>query len=301
MAAKVVQKAEPPLVTSALAPSRKARQRGPMQRFVRNRAAAVGGAFVLVMVMAAIFAPVITRYDPADQDLMASLQGPSTEHWFGTDNLGRDLFSRVIYGARVTLPIAFLGVAAALVVGVPIGLLAGYARGLADTLIMRLTDILLAFPSLLLAIAITSALGIKLITISIAIAVFSLPGYIRLVRSEVLRLREREFVTAARSIGSPAPRVLFVHILPNSISPVIIQTSLNAAIAIITVSGLSFIGLGAQPPTAEWGVMLADGRGFMRIAPWVTAFPGIAIVIAVLGFNLLGDGLRDAYDPRSRR
>lgn len=301
MGADVATSVEPGLAANPLTRARSTRERSPLQRFLRNRAAAVGGVLVLIMVLAAVFAPLLAPYDPAAQDLMASLTGPSAEHLFGTDNLGRDIFSRVLYGGRVTMPIAFVGVAVAIVIGVPVGLMAGYMGRFADTLIMRLTDILLAFPSMLLAIAITSALGIALTTISIAIALFSIPVYIRLVRSEVLRLREREFVTAAHCIGAPSSRIVFGHILPNSLSPIIVQSSLNAAIAIITVSALSFIGLGAQPPTAEWGVMLADGRGFMRIAPWVTAFPGIAIVIVVLGFNLLGDGLRDAYDPRSRR
>lgn len=301
MGAKIARPAESRLAGSALTRAHRSRERGPLQRFARNRAAAIGGALILIMVLASILAPIIAPHDPADQDLITSLKGPSAEHWFGTDNLGRDIFSRVIFGGRVTLPIAFIGVAAALVIGVPIGLVAGYAGRLTDTFIMRLTDVFLAFPSMLLAIAITSALGVALSTISIAIAAFSIPVYVRLVRAEVLRLRGREFVTAAHCIGVPASRIIFSHILPNGMSPIIIQSTLNAAIAILTVSALSFIGLGAQPPTAEWGVMLADGRGFMRLAPWVTTFPGIAIFIVVLGFNLLGDGLRDAYDPRSRR
>lgn len=290
------------VATSAgLGSGRPSSGRTPLQRFLRNRAAAIGGSIVLLMILLAIAAPVIAPHDPVGQNLMATLQGPSREHLFGTDNLGRDVLSRVLYGGRITLPIAFLGVALALAVGVPAGLIAGYRTGLADTLIMRFTDILLAFPSMLLAIAIMSALGVKLITVSIAIAVFSTPVYIRVVRAEVLRLREREFVMAARCLGAPHPRIIFQHILPNALSPIIIQSTLNAALAIITVSALSFIGLGAQPPLAEWGVMLADGRGFMQVAWNVTTFPGIAIFLVVLGFNLLGDGLRDAYDPRSRR
>ena len=286
---------------TSFAGARRPRERGPLRRFLRNRAAGVGVAIVLLMVLAAVAAPVLAPYDPLRQNLMASLQGPSRAHPFGTDNLGRDVLSRVMYGGRITIPIAFFGVLIALVVGVPLGLLAGYYARLIDTVIMRLTDILLAFPSMLLAIAITSALGIALSTVSIAIAVFSTPVYVRLVRAEVLRLRDREFVTAARCSGASDRAILFKHILPNGLSPIIIQSTLNAALAVLTVSALSFIGLGAQPPTPEWGVMLADGRGFMQVAPNVTAFPGLAIFLVVLGFNLLGDGLRDAYDPRSRR
>ncbi len=301
MAARTAEITDSRLAGSALILARKPQQRGPLRRFARNRTAALGAVLILIMGLAAILAPAITRDDPDDQDLIASLKGPSAEHWFGTDNLGRDIFSRVVYGGRVTLPVAFTGVVMALIFGVPAGLIAGYAGRAIDTLIMRLTDIFLAFPSMLLAIALTSALGVAISTISIAIAAFSTPVYVRLVRAEVLRLRQREFVTAAHCIGAPASRIIFSHILPNSMSPIIIQSSLNAAIAVITVSALSFIGLGVQPPTAEWGVMLADGRGLMRTAPWVTTFPGIAIFVVVLGFNLLGDGLRDAYDPRSRR
>ncbi len=301
MGARTADITDSQVAGSALILARKPQQRGPLRRFARNRTAALGAVLILMMGLAAILAPAITRDDPDDQDLIASLKGPSAEHWFGTDNLGRDIFSRVVYGGRVTLPVAFTGVVMALIFGVPAGLIAGYAGRAIDTLIMRLTDIFLAFPSMLLAIALTSALGVATSTISIAIAAFSTPVYVRLVRAEVLRLRQREFVTAAQCIGAPASRIIFSHILPNSMSPIIIQSSLNAALAVITVSALSFIGLGVQPPTAEWGVMLADGRGLMRTAPWVTTFPGIAIFVVVLGFNLLGDGLRDAYDPRSRR
>ena len=301
MSARAAEIAESRPRASSLAAARRSEERGPLQRFLRNRAAAVGALLILLVAAGALLAPVIAPQGPTDQDLGASLAGPSREHWFGTDNLGRDVFSRVVYGGRITLPVAFAGVAVGLVVGVPLGLVAGYAGRLVDPLIMRVTDVLLAFPSMLLAIAITGALGVALSTVSIAIGVFSTPVYVRLVRAEVLRLRDREFVTAAHCLGVPAGRIVARHILPNGMSPIIVQTSLNAALAILTVSALSFIGLGAQPPAAEWGAMLADGRGYMRIAPHVTTFPGLAIVVVVLGFNLLGDGLRDAYDPRSRR
>ncbi|HUY99936.1 MAG TPA: ABC transporter permease [Thermomicrobiaceae bacterium] len=284
-----------------LGSARRGRQRSPLARFVRNRAAGVGAAIILLIVLTALLAPVIAPDDPYHQDLAASLQGPSAGHLFGTDSLGRDVLSRVLYGGRITIPMGVAAVAIALILGVPVGLFSGYRLGWTDTLAMRLTDILLAFPSLLLAMAIMAALGVHLWTVSVAIAVTSIPLYVRLVRGEVMRLRGREFVDAARCVGVNDRTIVFRHILPNALSPIIIQASLNAALAILSVSALSFIGLGAQPPSAEWGAMLADGRSVMQVAWNVTTFPGIAIVLVVLGFNLLGDGLRDAYDPRSRR
>ena len=285
----------------ALTSGRQGRERGPLSRLLRNRAAGVGAVIILVIVLAAILAPLIAPHGPNQQDLAASLQGPSASHVFGTDSLGRDVLSRVIYGGRITIPVAMAAVLIAMLIGVPVGLISGYWLGLTDSFIMRLTDILLAFPSLLLAMAIMASLGVHLWTISVAIAVTSIPLYVRLVRGEVLRLRDREFVYAARCIGVDDRTIIFRHILPNGLSPIIIQSSLNAALAILNVSALSFIGLGAQPPSAEWGAMLADGRSVMQVAWNVTTFPGIAIFLVVIAFNLVGDGLRDAYDPRSRR
>lgn len=285
----------------ALSGARQTSGRGPLRRLLRNRAAGVGAVIILIIVLAAILAPLIAPDNPYKQDLAASLQGPSISHLFGTDSLGRDVLSRVIYGGRITIPVSMAAVIIALLIGVPVGLTSGYRRGWTDSIIMRLTDILLAFPSLLLAMAIMASLGVHLWTISVAIAVTSIPIYVRLVRGEVLRLRDREFVDAARCIGVDDWTIIFRHILPNGLSPIIIQASLNAALAILNVSALSFIGLGAQPPSAEWGAMLADGRSVMQVAWNVTTFPGIAIFLVVIAFNLVGDGLRDAYDPRSRR
>jgi peptide/nickel transport system permease protein len=285
----------------ALSGARQSRQRGPLKRLLRNRVAGIGAVIILIIVLAAILAPLIAPDDPYQQDLGASLQGPSASHLFGTDSLGRDVLSRVIYGGRITIPVSMAAVILALIIGVPVGLASGYRGGLSDSIIMRLMDILLAFPSLLLAMAIMASLGVHLWTISVAIAVTSIPIYVRLVRAEVLRLRDREFVDAARCIGVDDWTIIFRHILPNGLSPIIIQASLNAALAILNVSALSFIGLGAQPPSAEWGAMLADGRSVMQVAWNVTTFPGIAIFLVVIAFNLVGDGLRDAYDPRSRR
>lgn len=284
----------------ALSGARQSRQRGPLKRLLRNRVAGVGAVIILIIVLAAILAPLIAPNDPYHQDLGASLQGPSASHLFGTDSLGRDVLSRVIYGGRITIPVSMAAVIIALLIGVPVGLASGYRLGWTDSIIMRLMDILLAFPSLLLAMAIMASLGVHLWTISVAIAVTSIPIYVRLVRGEVLRLRDREFVDAARCIGVDDRTIIFRHILPNGLSPIIIQASLNAALAILNVSALSFIGLGAQPPSAEWGAMLADGRSVMQVAWNVTTFPGIAIFLVVIAFNLVGDGLRDAYDPRSR-
>lgn len=293
----------PQMVSSAATPSMPlaAGRRTLLRRYLRNRAGIAGSILIGAVLLSALLAPVIAPADPYSQNLGMTLQGPAPSHWLGTDNLGRDVFSRVIRGGRITLPVAFVGVAAALVTGVPLGLVAGYQRGLGEGIILRLTDVLLAFPSTLLAIAITSALGVALTTVSIAIAVFSVPVYIRLVRAEVLRLQEREFIMAARCVGATDRLIIFRHLLPNALGPIIIQSSLNCGLAILTVSALSFLGLGAQPPVPEWGAMLADGRGYMRVAPHVVVFPGLAIMIAVLGFNLFGDGLRDAYDPRSLR
>jgi len=277
------------------------RRRTLLRRYLRNRAAVAGTILTAAVVLSALLAPTIAPTDPFSQSLSTTLRGPTPAHWFGTDSLGRDVFSRVVRGGRITLPVAFVGVLAAMITGVPLGLLAGYRGGVGASVIMRLTDVLLAFPSTLLAIAITSTLGVALTTVSVAIAIFSVPIYIRLVRAEILRLREREFVMAARCVGATDRLIIFRHLLPNALGPIIIQSSLNCALAILTVSALSFLGLGAQPPVPEWGAMLADGRGYMRVAPHVVVFPGLAIMITVLGFNLLGDGLRDAYDPRSTR
>jgi peptide/nickel transport system permease protein len=293
----------PQTIASGAAASvpRVAGRRTLLRRYLRNRAGIAGAVLIGAVMLSALLAPVIAPADPYSQNLTMTLRGPMSSHWLGTDNLGRDVFSRVIRGGRITLPVAFVGVAAALITGVPLGLLAGYQRGLGEGIILRLTDVLLAFPSTLLAIAITSALGVALTTVSIAIAIFSVPVYIRLVRAEVLRLQEREFIMAARCVGATDRLIIFRHLLPNALGPIIVQSSLNCGLAILTVSALSFLGLGAQPPVPEWGAMLADGRGYMRVAPHVVVFPGFAIMLAVLGFNLLGDGLRDAYDPRSLR
>jgi peptide/nickel transport system permease protein len=256
-------------------------------RLVRNRAAVLGGIVVLLLIGAGLAAPLIAPYDPLKQNLRNSLSPPSPEHWFGTDVHGRDIFSRVIYGASYSLSIGFLGALLAGVVGVALGLSAGFYGGRADMLIMRLVDILLAFPGLLLAIAIIAVIGPGLENVIIAVGIFSIPTFTRVVRGSVLSVRQQDFIAAARTVGAPNNRIMRLHLFPNILAPVLVLLT-------------SFLGLGAQPPTPEWGAMLSDGRDYLVLAPHVATFPGLAILLAVLGFNLLGDGLRDALDPRMR-
>jgi peptide/nickel transport system permease protein len=260
-------------------------------------------AFTLIAVFAlcALFAPVIAPYDPLAQDLAQRLRPPSSEHWLGTDSLGRDIASRILYGARISLIIGVVVVASAGVVGTVIGLIAGYAGGLVDEALMRLTEVFLAFPALILAMAIAGALGPSLTNAIIAIAAVTWAVYARLVRGQILSLRRREFVEAARAMGASRTRIVLRHLLPNALAPIMIQASFDLGSSIIAAAGLSFIGFGAQPPTPEWGVMISEGRNYISTQPWLSLFPGLAILFAVGSFNLLGDGLRDAFDPRLSR
>ncbi len=267
---------------------------------MRNKLALVGLATIAVMALAAVLAPWLAPYDPTDQAILLRRQPPSAQHWLGLDELGRDLLSRVIYGARVSLQIGVLSVTLAIVVGSVLGAVAGFLGGWADELIMRAMDILLAFPGLLLAIAVVSILGPGLMNMLYAIAFVSIPVYARIMRASVLAAREQDYVMAARAVGVPRLRTLWREILPNCVTPVLVAGTLGIATAILDAAGLSFLGLGAQPPTAEWGSMLGEGRGSVFTAPHIVLFPGIAIMLSVLGFNLLGDGLRDALDPRLR-
>ncbi len=264
----------------------------------RNKMALVGFAIIAVFLTIALFAPVIAPYAFDDTQLMNRLQAPSSAHWFGTDDLGRDIFSRIVFGARISLWVGFVAVSGALVFGTILGILAGYFGGWADMLISRLFDIMLAFPSILLAIAIVTILGPSLDNALIAIAIVNIPRFGRLVRSKVLSLKEEEFIMAARAQGMKHGRILIHHILPNSIAPIIVQASLSFGTAIIEAAALGFLGLGAQPPQPEWGKMLSDSRAFIQTAPWTVLFPGFSIMLVVLGFNLIGDGLRDALDPK---
>lgn len=286
-------------LSSEMKPVRRARAVF-LKRLLKNRTAILGCILLSAIILTAIFAPYLAPYNPIRQNLDEALQMPSGKHLLGTDEFGRDILSRIIYGSRISLSVAVAGVVLALVIGVPLGLMAGYCGTLVDNLIMRSTDVLLAFPGLLLAIAITAALGVGLIPVCIAVSIVSVPAYVRLMRASVLVTKELDFVQAARVLGATGMRILVKHILPNSWTPIIVQASLNSATAILTVSGLSFLGLGAQPPTPEWGAMLSTGRAYLRIAPQIATFPGIAIMIAVLGLNLVGDGLRDALDVRMK-
>jgi peptide/nickel transport system permease protein len=278
--------------------------RGPwrdaLHRLVRDRAAMFGLSMVLVMAVLAIAAPLIARYDPVEQQLVQRLKPPTGAHYFGTDNLGRDVFARVLHGGRISLRVGMVAVIVGVIAGALLGLLAGYGGRLADTGISRAMEIVLAFPSTLLAIAIVAARGPGIDNTMMAIGVISVPIYARLMRSSVLSIKERDFVVAARCVGASAPRILFGHILPNGLSPLIVQATLGIATAIIEAAALGFLGLGAQPPTPEWGLMLTDARNFLLNAPWAMIFPGLAIMLTVLGFNLFGDGLRDALDPQLR-
>ena len=260
-------------------------------------ALALIGAFAICAVLAPILAP----FDPLAQALGSRLAPPSPEHWLGTDQLGRDIASRLLYGARISLVIGIVVVVLAGVFGTFVGLFAGYASGLVDETLMRVTEVFLAFPPLILAMAIAGALGPSLTNAIIAIAVVTWAIYARLTRGQLLSLRRREFVEAARAVGASRARILARHLLPNALAPLLIQASFDMGSAIISAAGLSFIGFGAQPPTPEWGVMISEGRNFISTQPWLSLFPGLAILFAVGSFNLLGDGLRDLFDPRLRR
>ena len=267
-------------------------------RIIKSKTSFVGLCIILILIITAILAPVIAPYSPTDQSIIDRYQSPSGTHWLGTDELGRDIFSRIIYGTRISIQIGLITVGISMVIGVLLGGIAGYFGKWADQIIMRLIDILMAFPSILLAIALVAVLGPSLQNAMIAVGIVGIPQFARIVRSAVLSVKETEYIEAARAIGAKHKRIFLQHVLPNSLAPIIVQATLGIGTAILDAAGLSFLGLGAQPPTPEWGAMLSDGRSALQTAPWVVAFPGIAIFLVVLGFNLFGDGLRDALDPR---
>ncbi|WP_448575303.1 nickel transporter permease [Thermomicrobium sp.] len=261
----------------------------------------LGVVLIALFLFLVVFGSALAPHDPIQPNVAFKLQPPSSTYWFGTDELGRDVFSRVLSGAKYSLGIAFIILSIAVVVGTLVGLIAGYVGGLVDELLMRLTDLFLAFPALVLAMAIAATLGRNLQNTVIALAVVYWPWYARLVRGQVLWLKEREFIEAARAIGASPWRILSRHILPNTLAVIIVQLTLDVGYAVLATSGLSFLGLGAQPPTPEWGTMIAGARTFFRDAWWYITFPGLALTLTVLGFNLVGDGLRDFLDPRTRR
>lgn len=269
-------------------------------KFKKNKSAVIGGFLIILLLIIAIVGPFFTPYEPYEQNIVNKLQSPSAEHWFGTDNFGRDIFSRVIQGTGLTLTIGFFSIALGATLGVLFGLIAGFYGKRTDSIIMRVMDILLAFPGILLALAIVTVLGGSIANLIIAVAVSSIPVFARIVRGSVLSVKNLEYIDAMRALGASDTRIIFKHIFPNITSPIIVQATLSIATAILSASGLSFLGLGAQPPSAEWGAMLSDGRNYLYNAGHVALFPGLAIVVAVLAFNLLGDGLRDAFDPKTK-
>lgn len=290
-----------PAITGSRPKRRRTQWAEVWRRLRRNRMAMFGLAIIMIIVFTAIFADVIAPYDYREQNLLRVADPPSREHLLGTDDLGRDILSRIIQGARVSLQVGFVAVSISLVFGGTLGALAGYYGGNLDNVVMRFMDVLLAIPSILLAIAIVSAFGGGLANVMIAVGIATIPVYARIVKASVISIKEQEFIEAARAIGATDLRIILKHILPNSMAPIIVQGTLGVAIAILSAAGLSFIGLGIEPPTPEWGAMLSSGRHLIRRAPHVATFPGIAIMITIFSLNLLGDGLRDALDPRLKQ
>jgi ABC-type dipeptide/oligopeptide/nickel transport systems, permease components len=271
------------------------------QTLLGNFALTAGAVITILIIVVALAAPLLAPYDPSVQDTSRRLEGPSHQHLLGLDDLGRDVLSRVLYGARVSLRVGFSVVILASLIGVTLGAISGYFGGWVDTIIMRLSDILLAFPGILLAIAFVAVLGPSLNNVIIALSVIGWVGYARLVRGQVLKVREIEFVMAAKALGARSHRVIIFHLLPNVINPVIVMATLGLAGAILSEAALSFLGLGVQPPTPSWGAMLSTGRRYLGLANHLAIFPGLAIMLAVMGFNFLGDGLVDALDPKYRK
>jgi peptide/nickel transport system permease protein len=270
------------------------------QRFKRNRFAMAGGAVVLLLFFLSFFAGFITPYEPDTLDLYNVLMPPSAEHWLGTDDLGRDVLTRMIYGARISLKVGFVSVGIAVVIGTVIGLVAGYYGGWIDNVLMRFVDIMLCFPTFFLILAVIALVGQSIWYIMAIIGLTGWMGVTRLVRAELLSLRERDFVLAARTLGASDFRIIFRHILPNAMSPVLISATLGVAGAILTESALSFLGIGVPPPTPSWGNILTSGKDYIEFAWWLTLFPGLAIMVTVLSYYLVGEGIRDALDPRMK-
>jgi len=288
-------------VTLFRRPSNEGGIRDFLSRLLRARLAGVGLVIIIVFVFAALLAPLIAPYSPTKQQITNGLKPPTLEHWLGTDQLGRDNFSRILYGGQASLQVGIFAVGIAMIIGVTLGLIAGYwDNSWVEAIIMRAMDALLAFPALVLALALVAALGPNLRNAIIAVGIVGIPAYARLTRGQVLTVKERDFVEAARSLGASNVRIILAHILPNVTAPLIVQSSLGIAGAILAEAALSFLGLGVQPPTPSWGEMLNAGRGYIEIDPWLILGPGMAIFLCVLGFNFLGDGIRDVLDPRMR-
>lgn len=271
-----------------------------IQRFKKNKRAMIGLYITSLFVIVAIFAPWISPYNPFEYNMKALLQAPSLSHPFGTDQFGRDVLSRIIHGSRISLMIGIVGVGISIIVGVTLGTIAGYFGGILDSIIMRIMDILLAFPGFLLALAIISILGPSMVNVMIAIGIFSIPTFARIMRSSVISIKYKEFIEATKSLGGSHLFIIIKHVIPNCIAPIIVLSTMRIATAILTAAGLSFLGLGAQPPSPEWGAMLNEGREYIRAASHLSTIPGLMIMLVVLGFNMLGDGLRDALDPQMK-
>lgn len=267
-------------------------------RLRKNKAAVLGLVILIFLVLVAIFADVIAPFDFRTQNLNAIFVRPNATHWFGTDNFGRDIFSRIVFGSRISLQIGFIAVGIALFLGGFIGVISGYFGGIFDTLFMRLIDIMLAVPTILLAISIVAVLGPGITNLMIAVGVSSIPSYARVMRANVMSIKEMQYIEAARAMGTTNVSIMLKHVIPNTLAPVIVQSTIGVAGAILSAAGLGFIGLGIQPPNPEWGSMLSAGRHFIRDDPHLTLFPGLAIMITILSLNLLGDGLRDVFDPK---
>ncbi len=279
---------------------RQSELRAILRHLIRNRGAVIGLVIIGSFVVASIFAPILATHSPTDTSLIDRLQPASGEHWLGTDEVGRDLFSRMLYGGRISLNIGIISVAIGIAIGVPIGAISGFYGGRLDIVTQRFIDIMIAFPGILLAIVVVTVLGVGVTNVMIATGIASVPIYARLVRGSVLAAKEQTYVTAAQAAGIGDISIIFRHILPNCLAPVIVQSTFQIATSILWAAGLGFLGLGAQAPTPEWGAILSNGREYIRTAHHLTTYPGLAILLMVLGFNLVGDGLRDALDPKTR-
>ena len=290
--------AEPQLTSAS---SGRTEKRLLWRRFQRNKGAMFGLGIFILMVLTAVCAPWLAPFDPLEQNYLEAMQTPSAKHWLGTDSFGRDILSRIIYGARIALIVGVLAVLLSMVVGVTLGLISGYYGGVIDTIIMRIMDGLFAFPILILAIALMAILGLGVRNVIIAVAVGYIAPFARVTRGDVLAVKEETYIEAARLTGVGHLAIIFRHILPNVLAPIIVQAALRVSAAIITEAGLSFLGLGPPPPTPVWGSMISEGREFLVISPHISTFPGLALMLTVIGLNLFGDGLRDALDPRLKK
>ncbi len=284
--------------TTLAIPAAAGHRKSTLQRCLSHPSAVIGGAIVLFFILVAVFAPLIAPFDPNASNWLAVRQAPSALHWFGTDDLGRDILSRVIFGARASLLVGIVSVSIAIIIGVPLGLISGYFGGLVDVAISRCTDALLACPFLVLAIAFAAFLGASLQNAMIAIGISAMPIFVRLTRGQVMTVKTEDYIAAARLLGVPNIKIMGVYVLPNILAPIVVQSTITMATAVLAEASLAFLGLGQRPPAPSWGTMLDVARQFLTQAPWMPIWPGVAIILLVMGFNLLGDGLNDALDPR---